>query len=101
MKKLIAIGFMAMFMGSLGCTTMSSWMPGSSSAEDKYKADAPPPIQKNESGISEIPKSRVKISDSRHRVTADEINDQNYLDQARRLENSMQNEGRAMSKVGR
>lgn len=101
MKKLIAMGFIALFMGALGCTSLSSLSP--SSGEDKYKAapDKAPPVQKGESGYSEIPKSRVKISDSRHRVTADEINDQNYVEQARRLENSMQTEGRAMSKVGR
>jgi hypothetical protein len=100
MKKIIAMGFIALMAGTLGCTTLSSLSP-SSSPDDKYKADQPPPIQKGDAGFSEIPKSKVKISDSRRSIPKEEINDENYLDQARRLENTMQNEGRAMSKVGR
>ena len=101
MKKLFAMSLAALAFGTIGCTTLSSWSPLSDSPEDKYKADQPPPIQKNGVGYSEIPKSRVKISDSRHRVTPEEINSENYLEQARRLQNSLTDEGRAMSKVGR
>lgn len=91
MKKLIGMTMGAAILAALGCTTTSP--------EKKYTADTPPPVIKNADGRTELPSTR--LSDSKKRVSADEIDENNYVDKFRLLDNDIRSDKRAMSKAER
>ena len=93
MKKLIAFASTAAIIAALGCTTMSP--------DKKYAADKAPPLMKSADGRTELPPT--KLSDARRRTPPDpgNIDETNYEDSLRRLDNDIQADKRAMTKVGR
>jgi hypothetical protein len=91
MKKAIALALAAGAFAAFGCTTTSP--------EKKYQADAPPRLEKAAPGSTDMAPPR--ISSNTRPPAPDEINPDNYLDAARRLDNTMRDEGRSMSKAGK
>ncbi len=79
MKKLAVFTSIAAVLAAVGCTTMSP--------DKKYAADRPPPLVENSDGRTKLP--TTKLSDSRKPISQEDINEDNYVDQARRLENNM------------
>jgi hypothetical protein len=90
MKERIAFVLSVAVLAAIGCTTTSP--------EKKWAADAPPPLMKNADGRTELP--ATKLSDSRKRISADEIDESNYVDKYRLIDNDIRSEKRAMTKVG-
>jgi len=89
MKTLVAIMLTAAVLVAAGCgTTEKSWV-----------ADQPPPIAKSDPGTTTI--DPVKLPAGNTRVSADEINDENYQDSAHKLEAGMRADQRALSKAGK
>ena len=91
MKKGIAFAFCAAVIAAIGCTSMSP--------KNKYTADQPPPIIKNSDGRTELPATR--LSDNRKHVSPDQIDETNYEDSFARLDNDIQSDKRAMTKLGK
>lgn len=91
MKKVIALALAAGALAAFGCTTTSP--------QKRYEADAPPQLEKAAPVRTEMGTPRV--SSNTRPSAPEDINAQNYLDEARRLDNSMRDEARAMSKAGR
>jgi hypothetical protein len=91
MKTLVGLMLTAALAATVGCATTD---------DDKYLADRPPPLAKNDHQPATTIEP-VKLTTSRTPVTADEINESNYPDMARRLDGELKNDGRASAKVGR
>ena len=91
MKTLIAMTLTAVFIGAAGCTTPQG---------DKYAADKPPPLATRDKA-STTTIEPVKLQTTRNPLTADEINDANVSQSARRLEGELKDEGKASAKTGR
>jgi hypothetical protein len=92
MKNAIALALAASALAAFGCTTTMS-------PEKKYQSDAPPKLEKASANPTDTTPSR--ISSNTRPPAPDDINSDNYLDAARRLDNTMRDEGRAMSKAGK
>lgn len=89
MKLLVGMMLTAAVVAAAGCgTTEKSWV-----------ADAPPPISKGDSATTTV--DPVKLPAANTRVSADEIDETNVRDQAKRLESELNDNQRALSKVGR
>lgn len=83
MKRIFGFVSIVALMGALGCTTTSG--------PTNYQADSPPPLVKADAK----PKQRAALpptTELNRRVSANEINEGNALDQARRLEANMTRE---------
>jgi hypothetical protein len=90
MKKFLAL---AAVLGAIGCTST-----GKSTMDNKYAADAPPPIQKNTRPTADGD-PMPKLPPSQTRVNPDDIDDSNYKDMSRKLESELKIDGRAMSQA--
>jgi hypothetical protein len=89
MKTLAGIILTAAALGLAGCgTTERSWV-----------ADEPPPLAKGDPGTTTV--DPVKLPAANTRVSAEDINDDNYADQARRLQAELNADKRALSKAGK
>ena len=92
MTKRFALAALLVGLGAAGCTTTS--------AEKKYQADEPPPLARGErAGPTTL--DPVKLPPAQTRVSAEDIDETNLADAARRLESEMKVEQRALSKAGR
>jgi hypothetical protein len=88
MKKTFALATLIAGLVATGCTTTSP--------EKKYTADQPPPLAKGErAGPTEIPATKLPAAQTR--ASADEIDESNYQDQARRLGSEMKYEDKALN----
>jgi hypothetical protein len=101
MKTLVGLVLFAALTATVGCATTDG---------DKYAADKPPPLAKNEpAAMPALSKHEpaattiepVKLTTSRTSVTADEINETNYPDAVRRLEGELKTDGRASVRADR
>jgi hypothetical protein len=101
MKTLVGLVLFAALTATVGCATTDG---------DRYAADKPPPLAKTEPAASPALSKHdpaattiepVKLTTSRTSITADEINETNYPDAARRLEGELKSDGRVSAKVGR
>jgi hypothetical protein len=91
MRTLIGLTISAALLGAIGCTTTD---------QDKWVADRPPPLaKKNPAPATTV--EPVKLSAARAPLTADEIDDTNYGDAAKRLAGELKDDGRASAKAGR
>jgi len=89
MKKRVAIMLTAAALGAAGCgTTEKTWV-----------ADEPPPLAKSDPLTTTIDPVRLPAGGAR--VSAADIDDTNYAEQARRLQAELNNDKRALSKAGR
>jgi hypothetical protein len=91
MKKLLLLAALA---GAVGCT--------STTAERQWAADEPPPLAAGTKPVAAAPEvDPSKLPPALSKVSAEDIDDQNYRDQARRLESEIKVQGRAMTQAGR
>ncbi|HKA06460.1 MAG TPA: hypothetical protein VKD71_04330 [Gemmataceae bacterium] len=91
MKTLAGLMLSATLAALVGCATTD---------DDRYLADRPPALAKNDYQAPTTIEP-VKLTTSRTPVTADEINESNYADMARRLDGELKTDGRASAKTGR
>ena len=92
MKKLLLLAALA---GAVGCTTTT--------AERQWTADEPPPLATGTRPVAaSTPEGDPsKLPAAQTRVSAEDIDDQNYQEQARKLESELKVQGRAMTQAGR
>lgn len=89
MKLLVGMMLTAAIIGLAGCgTTEKTWV-----------ADQPPPIMKTDPATTTIDPTKLPAANTR--VSADEIDETNVRDQYKRLESELNDNQRALSKVGR
>ena len=87
MKKALLL---AALFGAVGCTTTN--------ADRQWTADEPPPLATNTRPVASATETDPsKLPPANTRVSADGIDEQNYHDQARRLESELKVQGRAMT----
>jgi hypothetical protein len=97
MKKIFGFALIAAGLAALGFTTAPK-------TGDDYKADQAPPVIRTGAATPSAasPTPKVNISGvSRHRVTADGINQDNVAESLHRLESEIQNDKREMTKLDR
>lgn len=90
MKKALLL---AALLGAVGCTTTT--------ADRQWTADEPPPLATNTRPAAPAEVDPSKLPPAQTRVEPDSIDEQNYQDQARRLESELKVQGRAMTQAGR
>lgn len=89
MKKALLL---AALLGAVGCTTTT--------ADRQWTADEPPPLATNTRPVASVTElDPTKLPPAQTRVSADDIDDQNYHDQARKLESELKVQGRAMTQA--
>ena len=90
MKKALLL---AALVGAVGCTTTT--------ADRQWTADEPPPLATNARPATPADVDPSKLPAAQTRVSAEDIDDQNYQEQARKLESELKVQGRAMTQAGR
>jgi len=83
MKRIFALGLIGALLGAIGCTTTGT-------GEKSYTADSPPPLEK--SAVKERVSRAPATPEVSKRVSAEEIDENNVEQQARRLQNEMSRE---------
>ena len=89
MKKLLLL---AAVLGTVGCTTTT--------ADRQWTADEPPPVATGTRPVAardEVDPSKLPPAQSR--VAAEDVDEQNYQDLARKLESELKVQGRAMTQA--
>jgi hypothetical protein len=89
MKTLVGIMLTAAALGAAGCGT----------TEQTFTADTPLPIVRGDPATTTV--DPVRLPAGGPRVAADDIDDTNYADQARRLQAELNADKRALSKAGK
>ncbi|HKB02174.1 MAG TPA: hypothetical protein VKD90_08145 [Gemmataceae bacterium] len=89
MKTLVGILLTAAALGAVGCTT----------TEKSWVADEPPPLAKSDPSTTTV--DPVRLPAGAGRVSADDIDETNYSDAAKRLQTEFNNDKRALSKAGK
>ena len=92
MSKRFVLAALLVGLGAAGCTTTSP--------DKKYQADEPPPLARGERG-GPTTLDPVKLPAARTGVSAENIDDTNLADAARRLESEMKVEKKALTQAGR
>ena len=92
MKKTFALATLVAGLAAAGCTSMNT------NPDSRYKADQPPPVQKSGT-VGQTELAPVKIPIARTNASADNIDETNLNDQARKLESEMKVEKRAMTQA--
>ena len=82
MKRIFALSLIGALLGAIGCTTTSK--------EKSYEADRPPPLEKG-SGKAQVSMSPA-MPEMKRRVAADDIEEGNVVEQARKLQNEIAQE---------
>jgi hypothetical protein len=94
MKKGFVLAALVAGLGAIGCT-------GTTPGGRQWAADPdkPPPLQTKSSSGGTTDVDPVKLSPAQTRVSADDIDEQNYQDSLRKLESETKVEKRALSQA--
>jgi len=91
MKKRFALAALLAGLGAAGCT--------STTADQRYQADQPPPLARGErGGPTELDPVRLPAT-AQTRVSAEDIDETNYQDAFRKLQSEHNVERRALSQA--